>query len=1025
MVQERVSILIEDRINAAIAGKLKQISTQAREAHLRIQQLRRELGNVRGTSAFGTLSREVRALDTNVSRLSRSQLRMNRAVNQGTAGATRYNSVVRRSARDTRLLGNGVRGAARNIRDFASFGAIFATGAGIVSAVDGYTDLQNRLRLVSDGQAHLNTLTEEMFDLSRRTRTEVGDTSETFAQLDRSLQAMGVSQTRSIRLFETLTKAFRLTGSSGQEVTQSLRQLNQAIRSGRLQGDELRTVREAFPNEVLEQFARNLGTTVGGLKALSTELGGLPIEPLLTAIEEVGPSIDEQFGNLRVTFSDVFTSLRNTATRTLGELTKTNFVQGITDGLNEMSQSATVSFGAIGAGIGLLLGGPLGALVGAITGIILAWDEWSGKISVSSDNLVSLRAVGEGTFGVLTTRISESIKQLDDFVGRLVTGEQAVSGIGAVFSRIDTFIQNTLATLSGLTGALSALIPVDLGDRVAGFFALWKDRINDVIRDLNRLIANPFFERFLGAGAGAGIPLFEVDPRALADGRRFAEQAANGDTDKLIADNIREGFAAGVADVDKLFNTIDEESRKSQIGMNIAQNFGEGMADARNKSLEELQVIERKALDTANKIRNMLQESDPSLSGDQLDSRLQSTIRGLQLRQGLENRAAGSGGAAEQEDARLTALIAKASQYQNALSLATQNIANSPSQREFDILTRVIAKAQDYVRRLTLVQAVRGGDANTPAGAELTRMRRLLQVAEQYRRSLQDRFGAAGNAGSGGAGGGTPGAAFQQSQQVNNAISQNQSFFNSAQFAAQDYFSTIAQGFSQSSQAAGNFNTQVQNQSAQFAQSQGQASQSLQQGYTQAFQTIGQSIGGAFEEGGFKWRKFLGGLLQGGLQLFASRQGAFFNQIFSGAPSQGRPTFNRGGGLFGSFMTGGFTGTGASTDEAGVVHRNEFVLRERATRRIPRPALEYMNQTGRIPVADGGGSNMNVSVSHDGSTGIAVEQISGDEVRIIAKQEAATALRKGVPRAVAGDIGRSNSRISRSLRLNTDSRRRR
>ena len=49
------------------------------------------------------------------------------------------------------------------------------------------------------------------------------------------------------------------------------------------------------------------------------------------------------------------------------------------------------------------------------------------------------------------------------------------------------------------------------------------------------------------------------------------------------------------------------------------------------------------------------------------------------------------------------------------------------------------------------------------------------------------------------------------------------------------------------------------------------------------------------------------------------------------------------------FSSGGYTGNGGKYEPKGIVHGGEYVLRKEATRRIPRPALDYMNRTGQLP----------------------------------------------------------------------------
>ena len=68
------------------------------------------------------------------------------------------------------------------------------------------------------------------------------------------------------------------------------------------------------------------------------------------------------------------------------------------------------------------------------------------------------------------------------------------------------------------------------------------------------------------------------------------------------------------------------------------------------------------------------------------------------------------------------------------------------------------------------------------------------------------------------------------------------------------------------------------------------------------------------------------------------------------------------------WATGGYTGAGRKYDVAGVVHRDEFVIRKESRRRFEREnpgALDYLNRTGELPhAALGGGGSPHVGQSY-------------------------------------------------------------
>lgn len=117
------------------------------------------------------------------------------------------------------------------------------------------------------------------------------------------------------------------------------------------------------------------------------------------------------------------------------------------------------------------------------------------------------------------------------------------------------------------------------------------------------------------------------------------------------------------------------------------------------------------------------------------------------------------------------------------------------------------------------------------------------------------------------------------------------------------------------------------------------------------------------------------------------------------------------------------TGPGTSTSDS-ILQRlsnGEFVVKASATARN-RGLLESLNN-GATAVNSNGNSvgsptNLNVHVIHDGSTAIAVQQIDEHTVRVIAKQEARSAVQVHGPGVIAADLGNPNSRTSKAVNQN-------
>jgi hypothetical protein len=129
------------------------------------------------------------------------------------------------------------------------------------------------------------------------------------------------------------------------------------------------------------------------------------------------------------------------------------------------------------------------------------------------------------------------------------------------------------------------------------------------------------------------------------------------------------------------------------------------------------------------------------------------------------------------------------------------------------------------------------------------------------------------------------------------------------------------------------------------------------------------------------------------------------------------------------FNKGGLVpGSGLGDSVPAVLTPGEFVLKTSAVRAIGLPTLQALNGNassvqGQSSV--GGGKGVTINIEHDGSTAVHAKHVSRDEIKIIARNEAESAVEQHAPRVVANDLHNPNSRTSKAVERNTTAGRRR
>ncbi|MBP8285398.1 MAG: tape measure protein, partial [Rhodoferax sp.] len=153
---------------------------------------------------------------------------------------------------------------------------------------------------------------------------------------------------------ETLSKAIRVSGANAVEAKTAMVQFGQAMGSGKLQGDELRSMMESAPY-LMRKLAEGIGVPVGALKKLGEE-GKLTSDVVANALSKAAESIDADFQKFPQTIAaamDVALDAASRANAQIDELagtstTLTGVVKGTGEALDELARQLSMVGGKSG-----------------------------------------------------------------------------------------------------------------------------------------------------------------------------------------------------------------------------------------------------------------------------------------------------------------------------------------------------------------------------------------------------------------------------------------------------------------------------------------------------------------------------------------------------------------------------------------------------------------------------------------------------------------------------------------------------
>lgn len=183
--------------------------------------------------------------------------------------------------------------------------------AGFTRLIDVFTEMRNRLRLLSDDTKVLATLQSSLFKIAQETRTSFETLGDVFFKTTRSTLRMSLSFKELLDITKVLAQTIAISGVATESANAALIQFGQGLSSGALAGEELRSVSENLP-ELARIIGKEFGIAGGQLIAFNKANKNIfTTERLVKALRDAVPELGEVFAKTQVTISQGFTRVGN------------------------------------------------------------------------------------------------------------------------------------------------------------------------------------------------------------------------------------------------------------------------------------------------------------------------------------------------------------------------------------------------------------------------------------------------------------------------------------------------------------------------------------------------------------------------------------------------------------------------------------------------------------------------------------------------------------------------------------------
>lgn len=262
------------------------------------------------------------------------------------ADLLKYQGALRKQASDTeRQLGRQEKAVQRlekqmmrsstaiqgSLRGLAGSLGTYFTGRELVGLIDGFTRVQNSLRVAGLEGAKLETVQARLLDLSTRYGVSIEGLANLYGKATDAGRSFGASEEQVLQLTEATSQALLITGTNAQQASGAILGLSQALASGTVRAEEFNQINEGGLRPLLQAAAatERFGGDVNKLRAAVLD-GKVSSQEFFNAIMSGSAQLSGQASKATLTLSGAFEALTSQLTIYIGAAAQTS---GVTQAL--------------------------------------------------------------------------------------------------------------------------------------------------------------------------------------------------------------------------------------------------------------------------------------------------------------------------------------------------------------------------------------------------------------------------------------------------------------------------------------------------------------------------------------------------------------------------------------------------------------------------------------------------------------------------------------------------------------------
>lgn len=220
--------------------------------------------------------------------------------------------------RSSGAIGNSLKGIA------GTLGTLF-TGRELVGMIDGFTRLQNSLRVSGLEGQKLEVVQSRLLDLSSKYGVNIGELANLYGKSAQAASDLGATEGQLLQITEASAQALKITGTSAVQAQGALLGLTQALSSGTVRAEEFNQINEGGLRPLLQAAANaeRFGGSVAKLRQAVVD-GKFSSQEFYQAILGGSAELEGKASKATLTLAGAFEALTSRLTVYVGQSAQAN-----------------------------------------------------------------------------------------------------------------------------------------------------------------------------------------------------------------------------------------------------------------------------------------------------------------------------------------------------------------------------------------------------------------------------------------------------------------------------------------------------------------------------------------------------------------------------------------------------------------------------------------------------------------------------------------------------------------------------